>query len=185
MTTLDYFNECLRGGYNNTPDYISWKIINKIMYLQCSREKEDWRKNFNFLPIKLFLETESIIVPAGFYEMAFGLLQTIAENEINGFIGYSHGGAGAAILSGITGKHAKVFGCPNFIFNPSKKQKTLFYNLEIYNNPSDIVGFLPPVYTKAGKVTILKDVSTQGTDTFLEYASGHSPDRYRQNLEGV
>jgi hypothetical protein len=184
MTKLEYFNECLRGGYNNTPDYISWKIKNRVLYLQCSRQKEDWLKNIDIWPDNVWLLHEPCVVPHGFESALSGLIPCLDYSQFDLIVGYSHGAAIAALLSGATGLPALAFGCPRFIFKPHLFHEKLFYNLQIFNNKNDIVSFVPPLYTHCGHVNILDEKATRA-GTWLEWNSHHSPNRYRQNLEGL
>jgi hypothetical protein len=182
MTHLELFNECLQGGYSQVADYVSYKIINRICFLQCSREKEDWLKNFDIRPTQIYLSNTKVIIPRGYADAIKGMLDVINNNYITGFVGYSHGAAVASLLSGYTGKFSLTFGCPHLLLFPSPRVKALFYNVETYNNKTDIVSYVPPIYSPAGKVYILEDKYIRGRDNFIEALSGHSPDRYRQNL---
>jgi hypothetical protein len=186
MTKLELFNECLRGGYNNTPDYISWKIKDAVLYLQCSRQKEDWLKNLDSRPVRVVIGGicgEVCYIPKGFDDAMEGFIRAINGNYFSLIVGYSHGAAVGALLSGALKKPAVVFGCPHFVL-PGRKVKNVFSHLEIYNNPFDIVAMLPPVYGSAGKVTILSGTAKK-TGTWIEWNSHHSPNEYRQRLEGL
>lgn len=180
MTILEHFNECVKGHYNNTENYLSWKIINRVLYLQCSKEKEDWKRNFDLRPAKL--KNGLIIVPKGFSDSVEEMLDINAEYDA--VVGYSHGAAVAAILSGLLDMPAIAFGCPRFIFRPSKKARRYFDKLHIYNNGNDIFTFITPFYSHCGNINILKDIAVK-TGSFMEWYSGHSPNRYRQNLKGL
>ncbi|RPJ58503.1 MAG: hypothetical protein EHM12_07745 [Dehalococcoidia bacterium] len=184
MTKLDYFNECLSGGYNNTPDYISWKIVNRVLYLQCSREKEDWLKNIDIRPVDAWIGRNPCLVPNGFDDAVSGIMPAFDALDIDIIVGYSHGAAIAALLSGMSGLPALAFACPKFIFRPDEYHQKQFYNLQIFNNKGDLVSMLPPFYSYCGHVNVLKEKAVK-EGTWWEWYSRHSPNRYRQNLEGV
>lgn len=183
MRLLDYFNECLHGGYNNTPDYISWKIKDRILYLQCSREKEDWLKNFDVRPRLERIRNELCVIPNGFNQAAKDLSEKLDFSQFDLIIGYSHGAAIGAILSGMTGIPAIVFGCPRFIYKPSFDIEKVFSNLKIYSNCDDVVFKVPPFYSYCGLLHTFARGEVE-TDSWLERISNHSPDLYRKNLAG-
>ena len=184
MTALEAFNNCTSGGYKNTDNYLSWKIENDIMYFQCSRQKEDWLRNFDIIFRKTILNWSPIILTEGFDEAFEEVLSLLKLFDVDGFVGYSHGAVIASLCSAVTDKPAIVFGCPNYMLFPSAMTKRQFSKVTSYENVEDIVTKIPPVYTRCGTIIKMKTPVIKPVDVSLvEWLSGHSPKMYRQRLE--
>lgn len=181
MRRLECFNECCKGGYQNTHDYVSWKIIDGIMYFQCSKEKEDWLKNID---IRL-VNSGFGFIHKGFSDAYIAIYRTIMQNPAKAYCGYSHGAVIAAMASALTEKKAIVFGCPNFLFMPSKENQDKFNQVEFIQNPRDIVANGIFWMKKGVDVVMLSGHAWRGGIPLLEWFSGHSPNEYRQRISNV
>lgn len=187
MNKLELFNECLRGGYNNTIKKVSSKIKNKIGYFQCSKEKQDWIYNFLFIPAIIKIRGCYLMVPLGLKIMWDEIKNNNEFYFVDGFTGYSLGAELASLWSFARSVPAIVFGCPNFLLFPSKKVLDGFSGVTFCENPNDVVTKIPPVYRKGNNIVVLggrvnKEHIETIEDLFQEQ-SGHSPTEYRQRLE--
>jgi hypothetical protein len=180
MTRLDRFNICASGGYNNTEDYVSWKMVDGIMYFQCSREKEDWNKNFDFR----LVQSEVGLTHKGFDEAYRSIFRTIMQSGATAFCGYSHGAVIAARASATTGKKATVFGCPNFMYKPTITNKNKFWNCDFVQNKGDVVADGIFWLEKGRNVVYTIGSANMAGVPFLERLSHHGISEYRQKLKG-
>lgn len=180
MTLLEKFNICCSGGYNNTSDYVSWKVIDDIMYFQCSRENEDWLKNIDIRLTK----TDIGMTHKGFDDAFRSISRMIMQTPINEYVGYSHGSTIAARASSLTRRPAVVFGCPNFMFNPSKQTLDRFDNVQFVQNKGDIVADWIFWLKKGRNKVYTKGSADMAGVPKLETLSHHSPTEYRQKLRG-
>jgi hypothetical protein len=178
---MDRFNECARGGYNNTETYVSWKIVDGIMYFQCSKEVEDWKKNLDCRLVK----TEIGLTHKGFDEAYQEVFRMIMQNPVTGYCGYSHGAVIASRASAATGKRSTVFGCPNFMYNPTKETLDRFWNVEFVQNKNDIVANGLFWMRKGRNIIMTIGHATRGLTPIWQWLSGHTPSEYRQRMQNV
>ena len=178
MTLAELFDTCNTGeGYNQTAKRVDWKIVDGIMFFRQSVEREDWIRNLlAAIPIVVWLKGFEI-VPLGAW-LTFLEVRKIAGARVTGYVGYSQGGWPAVYASRLYSRPAIVFGCPRSTLCPGK-----YKDVTAYTNPGDVVTTLPPWANEAGEVVMLGGYAERPDDCpVLEWASGHSPDEYRQRL---
>ena len=182
MTKLEHFNECTSGPWENTKGFVTWKIVNGVMYFQCSSGLEDWSRNISVMPTITKIGIRYIFVPIGLDESWAEIKPVIRANLCHTYVGYSLGGQLAALASAQTGSPAIAFGCPNFFMG----DKRLFWNTEFITHKKDVFTKLPWIYRK-GEITqtLTGDVVYPKEVGKIERMSGHSPKAYRQLLIGV
>lgn len=174
---------------------VQFKVIGKTLYFQCSRSWNDWKNNFRFWMVPYDDMEEKFYVHKGFLEMWKSVREVILKYDIDTIIGYSLGGALAILahedFTFHTGKQPRtiVFGCPRVIWFPSKSIRARFSRVEYIQNPRDIVTHLPPSifgYRRVyGKREVLRLPARKPAGYYLStWASGHSPEEYRQRLGG-
>ena len=176
------FNECLRGDYNHTPDGVSWKMKEGVMYLQCSKGKKDWLRNINILPAIRNIGGQKMIIPAGFAH-AWDTLKPIIEREKPSFFcGYSHGGVLTAYGSAHLEREGYSFGAPG-VAVITKKTKWALRHCQFISSERDILLLGQGIYEHGDNRSRLSTATAERRgDTWLEWLSGHSPNLYRQIL---
>lgn len=176
---INAFNCCLGGDWNNTQGFVSWRIINDILYFQHSKEIEDWRRNINIIPSRIVINNVVYWIPKGLKKSWLEIETMISSTLVIGYVGFSLGASLASLASLKTGVPAIVFGCPNFLLIKKDVPKVLYIH-----NKEDIVSKIPLLYKKGNNVKTLNGkVKRPKGVSFIEWFSGHSPKMYRQRLE--
>jgi len=182
MTKLEYFKTCTKGPWNVTSGYVSWKIVDNVMYFQQSKEKEDWIRNLSVIPTTLKIKGKTIFVPVGLDESWDEIKNIIKANPCDVYVGYSLGAQLAALASAYTGKPAIAYGCPNFFMGT----KTLFDKVEFIQNKEDLISMIPPVYMKGKHITTLVGAYEYLSDiSIVRKLSGHDALLYKARLGGI
>ena len=174
MNYSDIFNLILSTDYNHSKYDGDWQVVvnqeEKTIFVlfEKSNGKKDWFHNFLFfpIPVKPFKRMENPwFIHWGFKRVYHyfrdDMLKKVDEKtkEFPNFkiivAGYSHGGALAQIaiedIKFNLGKPSKLitFGSPKPFFGKStleKVKKIVGSNLKIFENGSDIVPCLPPLF---------------------------------------
>jgi hypothetical protein len=179
MDLLTLFENCTHGAWSNTRDFVTYKIVDRVIYFQCSKEDLDWWRNFFVVPTNLHIAGRKLATPAGFASAWKSIRGSLDWANIDFAVGYSHGAVLAAYVSVLKNCQAVLFGCPRFILNGRK----LFKNCLVVKNPGDIVTLLPPIYRLPEEVHTLSGDIESGSIKLMLLATGHSPAEYRQRLE--
>ncbi len=190
MLLYEYFDNCNQGPWITIGKDVQYKLENKVLYLQCSVSKSDWKYNLQFgiVPYK-DMEIE-FKVHRGFLALWKSIRDEIRKLDFDTIVGYSQGAAIAGFVHEdfIFRKGYEptsyVFGCPRFLWLPPKKIRGRFTKFLRHKNPRDIVTMVPPVlwgYWNAGPQVTLggKIKRPKGYNIFL-WLSGHSPFEYQQ-----
>lgn len=195
MTYKDYYNYCISYDGWTTINHVQVKVINRVLYFQCSNGVEDWKANFDFpaAPYK-WMETE-FLVHRGFIKMWQDVRDYVATLEFDVIVGYSQGAVFACLAYEDTlfNKHIKcpciVFGCPRFLWMPPKTIRNRFRDIIRVQNPCDVVTHLPPFlfgYTHIGIPLKLKNIARKPSlEKWYLWISHHTQSRYTQNLGGL
>ena len=195
MTYKDYFTECTHNKGYQTIGHLQYKIVDGTLYFQCSHGQEDWLSNFDFPAIPYKHMTEKFYVHKGFLLMWKQVRDIIVTLDFDTIVGYSQGAVFTALAYEDTyfTKGIKctciTFGCPRFLFAPTKSIKERFSGVLRIKNPTDIVTHVPPAvfgYRHIGKKLVLKNKAKKPSNvSWPIWLSGHNPDRYSQNLEEI
>jgi hypothetical protein len=178
MTLFEQFQECTRGPWTNTDDYVTFKRVGKTIYFQCSKEPRDWIRNISFIPTVLHINGKKILTPSGYADAWRTIRHAFDWAEIDYAVGYSHGAVLAAYVSVLKNCPAILFGPPRFVINKRK----LFNDCLVVKNPRDVVCMVPPFYRLPWDVNSLSGGAERGDASFFEWWSGHSASEYRQRL---
>jgi len=193
MRYIDYYNECLDSDGYVSIGHLEYKVVNRVLYFQCSRGAEDWQSNFD-IPVVLYKDMLiKFYVHRGFASMWKQARDIIAKLDFDIIIGYSQGAIFACLAYEDTlyHKHVKrpciTFGSPRFLWMPVKAIRDRFRDILRLKNPGDLVAIQPPTalgYRHIGDGFDLCDIAIKPKqEGWLSWSSGHSPSRYRQNLE--
>lgn len=193
MLWLERFIECTRGGWITAGKDVQYKVVDRVLYFQCSSGKSDWKQNFRFAESVYSGGDIEIRAHRGFKELWLSVKDVIETLEFDSIVGYSQGAALAGFAhenyfhrKGFEPCMTHAFGCPRFLFKPSKELKARFIWFVRINNPTDLVTKVPlwiMGYKHVGMNVVLKDVANKPEkESLLSWLSGHSPSRYKQNL---
>lgn len=189
----NYFREVTRGPWITAGKNVQYKVIDRVLYFECSDGKSDWRYNLAFG--ETVYDDGEFRAHRGFKMLWKSVKKEIEALDFDTIVGYSQGAA-LALFAHENFLHRKgyepisfVFGCPRVLYRPSKKILARFSQFYRFENPGDMVTMVPPSiigYKHAGKETVLKQEATRpkGCNLF-RWASGHSPEEYRQRLSGA
>lgn len=191
MSLLEVFNESLKKPWITAGLDVQFKVIDKVLYLQCSSGKADWKNNLRF---GVNVYDNSIIefrAHQGFTDMWLSVKDKIEQLDFNVIVGYSEGAA----LAGFAHEnfyHRKgiepasfVFGCPRFLYKPSKELLLRFSRFSCIQNRGDIVTKVPFKflgYSDAGHITKLHSVKRPTGLPLYQWLSGHTVQQYRLAL---
>lgn len=193
MTYKAYFDECTHNKGYQTIGHLQYKVVDNVLYFQCSHGTEDWKSNFDFPAVPYKNMSDRFLVHKGFILMWKQVRDIVSTLHFNTIVGYSQGAVFAALAYEDTLYNRNIkcacitFGCPRFLFLPSRKIQLRFADVLRIKNPTDIVSHVPPTlfgYRHIGHKQVLKNVAKKPGDvSWPVWLSGHSPDRYKQNLE--
>lgn len=182
MSNLIHFKNLLSGGWTNTKDAVSYKIIGSVLCLESSNGTKDWIRNINVLPAIRRIGGIDMIIPAGMAR-AWDTLRPILEQSTISFIaGYSHGGWLAAISSAHTGIPAVSFGCPG-VAVMTKRNIHRFDKCTFISGYRDLFTIFQGIYSHGLNQKILTGQTKRDGESLSVWISGHSPDMYLQLLE--
>lgn len=125
----------------------------------------DWLYNFLAIPWKFgkdWYHLGYLIKAKRIKKQVFALLESKGCTDI-AFVGYSQGGAIAAIIAGDK-YYSYTIGCPNYTLTPDKDRKSV--NVKI---SSDIIAVLPPFYNKHGVILALHTDNKYNFADHLKY----------------
>lgn len=125
----------------------------------------DWLYNFIIIPWKSgkdWYHLGYLIKANRIKKQVWQLLDSKGCTDI-AFVGYSQGGAIAAIIAGDK-YYSYTVGCPNYTASPDKERKSI--NVKI---SSDIITVLPPIYKKHGVILALNTDNKYNFADHLKY----------------
>lgn len=193
MSLLEKFNVCTAGHWITAGLNVQYKVVDRILYFQCSHGEEDWKHNFQFA-VDVYKDG---YIPfrahRGFVKMWQSIRHEIEHLDFDTIVGYSQGSA-LALFAHENFLHRKgyepmtyTFGMPRVVWMPKKILETRFTKLVRVCNPNDIVTHVPPAiigYRHVGVKLLLEGKATKSKDVkLLKWLSGHTPEEYRQRLE--
>lgn len=193
MTQLDYFNECNTGPWITGGLDVQYKVVDRVLYFQCTHSKLDWFFNFLFIEDVYKNSDIQFRTHRGFKDLWLSVMDDIEKLDFNIIVGYSQGAA----LAGFAHENyfhrnkvepnSIVFGCPLFLYKPNDELLQRFTKFSRFNNPKDIVSLNPPKYfgySAPGTNTILPGGKLKRPSSigFFEWLSHHTPTEYRERL---
>jgi len=193
MSMLEKFNIVTGGDWITGGFDVQYKIVDRILYFQCTHGNDDWKENFKAGHDVYPCSDIRFKAHDGFSELWLSVKEEIEKLDFDAIVGYSQGAA----LAGFAHEnyfHRKgrqpitwTFGCPRFLYKPSSMLEARFTNFIRYGNLGDIVTMVPPSFmgyrhVGPGKLLCHK-VERPKNVPILEWLSGHSPAQYRLELE--
>lgn len=134
MSLLEKFETVNRGDWITSGKNVQYKVINSVLYFQCTQGVSDWKQNFRFSD-EAYSGVSSFRAHKGFIELWQSVRHEIEALDFDTIVGYSQGGA----LAGFAHEnyfHRKgfepmtyTFGCPRFIHEPSAEISARFSQL--------------------------------------------------------
>lgn len=193
MSLKELFQECIGDGWTTAGKDVQYKVVDRVLYFQCSNGKSDWRYNFKAWGDVYKSSDIEFIGHKGFNELWESVRHEIEALAFDKIVGYSQGGA-LAVRAHENYLHrfgwqpmTYVFGCPPSIYAPSPELRKRFTHVVNIHNANDIVHAAPQVlgYSHIGidHRLSLKGVKRAGDWTLLQWLSGHTPDQYIQALD--
>lgn len=194
MSWCTKFVEVTGTGWITIGNDVQYKLENRILYLQCSASKSDWKYNLMFWQEVYSASTIPMKAHQGFKELWLSIKPIIESLDFDTIVGYSQGAA-IAVFVHENHYHRKgfqpmtyAFGCPRVLVNPAQELRNRFTQFIRIKNEYDLVTLVPPVlfgYRHVGVKKIIDNVAKKPKgEKLLVWLSGHSPSRYLQNLEG-
>jgi len=191
MTPLDYFNAVLSGKWITKGRNVQYRIENRILYLQGSSDKDDWRINFDFPVVPYKRMKELFFIHRGYLKAWKSIRDEIVAKfpEFDVIVGYSYG-ANVAIpiheeflyRQGYQPETYR-YGGSKILFLPSRRIRSRFSRVTNIQNREDIVSMVVPLYSRVGKlVKLTKPLKRPEGFPRLEWLSGHTPQMYRMRL---
>jgi len=192
MTALGYFNAVLSGKWITSGLNIQYRIENRVLYLQCSKEESDWNTNFDF-PVVPYKRMKGLFFIHRGYLKAWKSIrdEIVAKfSEFDIIVGYSYG-ANVAIpiheeflyRQGYQPETYR-YGGSKILFLPSRRIRNRFSRVTNIQNREDIVSMAVPLYSRVGKlVKLTKPLKRPEGFPLVAWLSGHSPQMYRMRLE--
>jgi hypothetical protein len=193
MSILDKFNICTGGDWITGGFDVQYKVVDRVLYFQCSHGAHDWKENFKIGHDVYPCTDICFKAHDGFSELWLSVKEEIEKLDFDTVVGYSQGAA----LAGFAHENyfhrkgiqptAWVFGCPRFIYKPSPELELRFTNFIRYSNLGDFVTMLPPAilgYKHVGQYKLLKHMVKKPKNVkLLDWISGYSAAQYRLELE--
>lgn len=195
---LFYFLKCVNSEYHHTEKDGSFALQREgnLLYIlfEKSNGKKDWKSNLNFYPKRSDKEG-GFACHKGFLLVWNAILPYIQEDisdkdiEKITVIGYSHGGALAAICheylyrkrSDIRNNiFSYAFGSPRVYFGVRDNEEEIWENHTVIRNGSDIVTYLPPkflFYRHVGKILEI------GKEIAYSPIEAHKKESYEKSLK--
>lgn len=195
---LFYFMKCVNSEYHHTENNGSFALQRegKLLYVlfEKSNGRADWKSNLNFLPQKTD-EPNAFCCHRGFLKVWESILPYI-EKELSDksiekiiIIGYSHGGAIAALCheylyterSDIQNNiFSYGFGAPRVYYGVKVLDYERWKNYTVVRNGNDLVTYLPP------KFLFYRDLGTIieiGKEFSFSPIEAHKRESYEKSLK--
>lgn len=196
MSLKDLFIECTGNGWTTAGLDVQFKVVNRVLFFQCSNGKSDWRYNFRAYGDVYKSSDVEFIGHKGFNELWESVRKDIEALDFDYIVGYSQGGALAVRAHenyfhrfGFQPLQTWVFGCPPSIYAPTEELKRRFTKVVNIHNFNDIVHAAPALigYDHVGvnRTLSLRGIKRAGDWTLLQWLSGHTPDQYIQALSRI
>jgi len=194
MNLLGYFNEVESPGWTTAGEDVQFKVVNRVLYLQCSHGLSDWLHNLDAVRAVYADSEVSFIAHRGFTKLWLSIKDEIEKLDFDTIVGYSEGSA-IAVYVHENFYHRKgyeprtyAFGCPAVIWKPNRALRSRFSNFTIIINPRDIVYYCALLlgYRHVGITKKLPRVRLSKKKTWRERLAdltGHTPERYRLALK--
>jgi hypothetical protein len=191
----ELFKTVTGGGWTTIGRDVQIKVVDRILYLQCSHGKSDWIQNLKFWhkTYRDVYQCSDVVFKAhaGFTELWLSIKPEIEKLDFDTIVGYSQGAA-LAVFVHENYYHRKgsfpttfAFGCPMVLYKPTKALENRFGYFIRVKNVNDIVTLvqgLTPGYTHIGTRYILPVVvinKRPKSCPVWHWLSGHCPDQYR------
>jgi hypothetical protein len=189
------FREVTRGPWRTYGRDVQFKVVDRVLYFECSDGKSDWRYNLAFGERVYDKSDVKFKAHRGFKALWLSIKDEIEKLDFYMIVGYSQGAAIAAFAhENYFHRFGRepvtyAFGCPRTIFAPSKELRKRFTQFYRVSNPRDIVTHVPPAlfgFRHVGTEIKLKGRARRpkGCNIF-RWLSGHAPEMYNLRLEGL
>lgn len=193
MNLQELFINCNSNVWITSGIDVQYKVVDGILYFQCSSGESDWRYNFSASEDVYKNSDIEFSGHKGFNLLWESIRHDIELLDFNSICGYSQGGALAVRAHenyfhrfGFEPEVTITFGCPPSIKNPSPLLLSRFTNLVNYHNPRDLVYYVPMLigYKHVGISNNLnKKANRPENCNLIRWLSGHSPEEYMQRTE--
>lgn len=174
---------------------VQYKVIDRVLYFQCSRGASDWRHNFDVARNVYDKSDVRFVMHRGFARLWLSVKPIIEVMDFDTIVGYSQGAA-LAIAAHENYFHRNgiepatyTFGCSASIWFPGRQLRARFTRVFNFINPRDIVYYCALVlgYRHVGMKARLPRVTVSPKPRFrdtLADMSNHTPERYHLALKG-
>lgn len=187
------FREVTRGPWITAGKDVQYKVVDRVLYFECSDGKSDWRYNLAFGDT--VYDDGEFRAHRGFKMLWKSIKKEIEALDFDSIVGYSQGAA-LALFAHENFLHRKgyepisfVFGCPRVLYRPSGNVLSRFSQFYRFENPGDVVTKVPPAilgYRHVGQRFVLeRNVKRPKGCNIFRWLSGHSPEMYERRLEGI
>ena len=195
---LFYFTKCVNAEYHHTENDGSFALQREgdLLYVlfEKSNGKTDWKSNLNFFPIRTAIP-DGFCCHGGFFAVWSSILPYIEKELLSKeikqitVIGYSHGGAIAAICHEyLYRKRSDIresifsyaFGAPRVYFGTYRENDEEWKNYTVIRNGKDIVTYLPPKFLFYRSVGNIIEI---GKDFSFSPIEAHKKESYEKSLK--
>ena len=191
----ELFDEVNCGNWITAGEDVQYKVVNRVLYFQCSHGARDWLYNFDIAESVYPCSDVPFVMHGGFNLLWQSIRHDIEKLDFDTIVGYSQGAA-LAIMAHENFYHRKgyeplafTFGCPASIFLPSKQLRKRFTKVVNIINPRDIVYYSTLIfgYRHVGATQKLEKVKikTSSFRQWLREITHHTPERYKLALKGL
>jgi len=193
MSLLEKFNICNGGDWITAGKDVQYKVIDRVLYFQCTHGISDWKQNFKAGQDVYCCSDIPFKAHEGFTELWLSVREKIEKLDFGYIVGYSEGAA-LAVFAHENYLHRKgcepmtwAFGCPRVLYEPSKELKKRFSNFVRVSNIGDIVTMVPLFimgYRHIGVNRILNHgVSKPKGVSWILWLTHHCPEYYQEELK--
>lgn len=191
----ELFDEVSGGNWITAGEGVQYKLVNRVLYFQCSNGAKDWLYNFDIAQSVYPCSDVPFMMHEGFNLLWQSIRHIIEGLDFDTIVGYSQGAA-IAIMAHENYFHrlgceplTYTFGCPGSMFMPSKQLQKRFTKVANIINPRDIVYYSTLIfgYRHVGITQKLEKVKikTSSFRQLLREITHHSPERYKLALKGL
>jgi len=193
MSLLEKFLTVTGDGWTTEGLDVQYKVIDRVLYFQCTHGKSDWIQNFKAGVDVYHCSDIPFKAHEGFTELWLSVREEIEKLDFDYIVGYSEGAA-LAVFAHENHLHRKgiepitwAFGCPRVLYKPSKELKNRFSNFVRISNFGDIVTMVPLFimgYHHIGISKILNHaVSKPKGVSLILWLTHHCPEYYKEELK--
>lgn len=193
MSLLEKFREVTGDGWTTEGLDVQYKVVNRVLYLQCTHGASDWKQNFKAGHDVYTCSDIPFKAHGGFTELWLSIKDEIEKLDFDAICGYSEGSA-IAVYIHENYFHRKgiepitwAFGCPRVLYKPSKELKKRFSNFVRISNFGDIVTMVPLFimgFRHIGINRILNHcVSKPKGVSWILWLTHHCPEYYQEELK--